>query len=465
MTGQIKSYKRERRFAAIAARLCLICLMLLTAACARLSAVDKPLKKWMPEQQERTDQKLEGDRSSEYAVLLAFSGGGARASSFAYGALKELANTQLTTSKGSRSLLTEVDMISSVSGGSFTAAYYGLHGEQVFTDFEPLFLRKNIEHILLRQLFNPINWFRLISGTYGRADLAASYYDKHLFHGATFADLQRPGAPRVIINATDIATGIRFPFNQSAFDLLCADRSVYPLSRAVAASSAVPIVFSPITLENFAGSCGYQPPAWLAEAEKDTEATVRKIAARRLQDYLDVKKRPWLHLMDGGISDNLGLRSYYDTMNIIADPDAQVEVLDQEEMRHILIISVNARARHKDGWVLERVAPSLLEIIGSVSADEIARYSDDTIELVRSTFRQWTEDKTGEGSPRTFHFVDVSFDQVGDDSERKFLNSIGTNFDLSDDQVDRLIAAAGKVLRESSEFQAFIKLSQDTESR
>jgi NTE family protein len=50
--------------------------------------------------------------------------------------------------------------------------------------------------------------------------------------------------------------------------------------------------------------------------------------------------------------------------------------------------------------------------------------------------------------PVTFHFADVSFDQVRDDSERDFLNSIGTNFDLSDEQVDRLIAAARKLLRE-----------------
>jgi len=450
----------ERHFTVYIARLCLVCLVLLNAACARFNAVDQPLKKWTPEQQQHADQQLEGDRSPEYAVLLAFSGGGARASSFAYGVLKELANTQVMTSKGSRSLLTEVDKISSVSGGSFTAAYYGLHGEQTFTDFESLFLRKDVEHILFRQLFNPINWFRLLSGTYGRADLAAAYYDKHLFHGATFADLQRTDAPTVIINATDVATGIRFPFSQPAFDLLCADRSVYPVSRAVAASSAVPIVFSPITLESFAGSCGFQPPAWLAEAEKDTVPTRRKIAARGLRDYLDAKKRPWLHLMDGGISDNLGLRSYYDTMNIIADPDARVEVLGQEEVRHVLIVSVNARARHKDGWVLERVAPSLLEILGSVSADEIGRYSDDTIELVRSTFKQWTEEKPSEGSSRTFHFVDVSFDQVSDKNERDFLNGIGTNFDLSDDQVDRLVTAAGKVLRESLEFKAFMKMGQ-----
>lgn len=100
----------------------------------------------------------------------------------------------------------------------------------------------------------------------------------------------------------------------------CAEFGAYPVSHAVAASSAVPVIFSPITLENYAGRCGYQPPAWVAEALRDETLTPQK-----------------------------------------------------------------------------------------------------------------------------------------DDNERDFLNRIGTNFDLSDEQVDRLVAAARKILRESDEFEASLK--------
>jgi len=456
---------KGRRFAGNTARLCLACLVLLSTACAHFSAVDKPLAHWTPEREQHDIRQIEGDRSPELTMLLAFSGGGTRASAFAYGVLKELAATEVTTAQGSRALLGEIDVISSVSGGSFTAAYYGLHGEQIFTDFEERFLRKDVEGILFRKVFNPLNWARLLSQTYGRSDLAADYYDKDLFEGATFADLQRPDAPQVVINATDLGTGGRFPFIQGAFDLLCADLSSYPLSRAVAASSAVPVVFSPIALENFAGNCGYQPPAWLAEALKDETLTQRKAKARLYQGYLNRHKRPWLHLVDGGISDNLGLRSFYNTLNIAAEPGSRIRELRHPDTRHVMIISVNAHAQHKSGWVLERYAPSLLEVIRSVSADQISHYSEDTIQLVRTTFEHWVQDNSTPQRPVTFHFVDVSFGQVRDDSERDFLNSIGTNFDLSDEQVDRLIAAARQVLRESTEFQAFIKLNQGAESR
>jgi NTE family protein len=450
----------SRNLTEFLARLCLFLLILVNASCAYRGAVDKPLAQWTPDLNERAKQQFEGSRSPDIAVLMAFSGGGTRASAFAYGVLKELAETELTTAKGSRPFLKEVDVISSVSGGSFTSAYYGLHGEKIFTDFEPRFLRKDVEGILFRKLFNPFNLAKLLSPSYGRTDLAAEYYDQDLFDGATFAELQLPDAPRIVINATNLATGSRFPFVERAFSPFCADLSMYPLSRAVAASSAVPVVFSPITLESFAGSCGYQPPAWQTEALKDEKPTPLKIKARRLQDDLDRQKRPWLHLVDGGISDNLGLREFYNALSIVDESDLSLRELRRPEARHLIIISVNAYAHHKSDWVLESYAPSLLEVVGSVSADQISRYSEDTTELVRSLFDKWAKDKSTPERPVTFHFVEVSFDQVRDDGERDFLNSIGTNFDLSDEQVDRLIAAARKVLREAKDFQAFIEISQ-----
>lgn len=452
---------RKHRLTGLATRLCLVLLILLNASCAYRSAVDKPLAQWTPELDERAKQQFDGDRSPDLTVLLAFSGGGTRASAFAYGVLKELAETELKTAKDHHSLLQEVDAISSVSGGSFTSAYYGLHGEKIFTDFEPRFLRKDVEGILFRKLFNPLNWARLLSQSYGRSDLAAAYYDKDLFDGATFADLQRPSAPLIIINTTNLATGDRFPFIEESFSLICADLSTYPLSHAVTASSAVPVIFSPITMESFAGSCGYQPPAWQSEALKDKEHTPQKIKARHYQKYLERHKRPWLHLVDGGISDNLGLRAFYDALDIVDEPGSSLSKLSHTDASHLIIISVNAHAQHKSEWVLERYAPSLLEVIGSISADQISRYSEDTIQLVRYTFDQLVKDKSTPEHPVTFHFVEVSFEQVLDDGERDFLNSIGTNFDLSDEQVNRVIDAARKVLRESKEFQSFLKLSRE----
>ncbi len=105
-------------------------------------------------------------------MLLAFSGGGTRAAALSYGVLQELRDTQVTVAGRDERLIDEADTISSVSGGSFTSAYYGLYGERIFADYEQRFLRRNIQGELIWALLNPLNWFSLFR--YGRLELAPS---------------------------------------------------------------------------------------------------------------------------------------------------------------------------------------------------------------------------------------------------------------------------------------------------
>jgi NTE family protein len=422
-------------------------------ACANFSAVDKPISKVTP----HGAGQIVSQRSSDLLVLVGFSGGGTRAAAFAYGVLKTLADTEVMTDKGQRSLLHEVDAISSVSGGSFTSAYYGLRGDKIFEEFEERFLRKNVEGALIGQVLSPANWIPQMSSIYGRGDVAAEYYGKHIFDGATFADLKRPGAPAVVINATDLATGMRFAFTPAYFDLICADLDQYPLSRAVTASSAVPVLFTPITVKSYAGTCGFELPAWLHEAEKDERGSTRKAEARGLSSYMDDKKRPWIHLVDGGIADNLGLRAYYTNFSLEGDPRQTFRELGHPDVRHVLIISVNSFAHKKENWPLERAAPGLAETIGAISSDQIGRYNYDTIDIVRYSFEYWTKKISTPQHPVTFDFVEVSFNVVDDADQRQALNDIGTNFHLEDDELDLLISSAGKVLRKSPDFRSFLK--------
>lgn len=441
-------------------KLCAICFALIFSGCANFGPKDTPLSHWTSEANQEAGEKFSGNRSNELLVLMAFSGGGTRAASFSYGTLKELAATKVLTENGENSLLHEVDVISSVSGGSFTSTYYGLRGDQIFEDFEERFLRKNVEGTLIGKVLNPFNWIPLMSSSYGKSDLAASYYDKILFDNATFSDLDRPDAPVVVINATDLSTGIRIPFTRHVFGMLCQDFDQYPLSRAVTASSAVPVVFSPLTLQNFAGSCGYESPVWVEDAIENDQSSFRKLEAVVLEDYMDAKKRPWLHLVDGGISDNLGLRTYYNTVSLIGDPHLAFSELNHPNVRHVLVILVNSHTKPKTDWAMRKKSPSIPQVIGSMSSAQISRYSADTLFMVRKAFKKWAKAASTPEHPVTMNFVDVSFDEVKDETERQLLNNIGTSFHLKDEEVDHLIAAAGKVLRESPEFQTFLALNK-----
>jgi NTE family protein len=135
-------------------------------------------------------EKMEQKRgASENLVVLAFSGGGTRAAALAYGVLETLRRIEIATPTGRMvRLLDEVDLITGISGGSFTALAYGLYGEKLFNDFEQRFLKRNVQRHLTAGILSPWNWPALLSRGWGRSELAADLYDEILFHEATFAE-------------------------------------------------------------------------------------------------------------------------------------------------------------------------------------------------------------------------------------------------------------------------------------
>lgn len=176
-------------------KLCVLGLAAVVAGCAsrpineRIDAVD-------PAQGYRVEIRLthRPDNDSRTIFLLAFSGGGTRAAAFSYGVLEALRDKEVVVDGQRRRLLDEVDVITGVSGGSFTALSYALLGERLFAEYEDRFLKRNVQGALVARAFNPFNWPKLLGGSYGRSELAVDYYDEILFGGATFGDLLRPSA-------------------------------------------------------------------------------------------------------------------------------------------------------------------------------------------------------------------------------------------------------------------------------
>jgi NTE family protein len=161
--------------------------------------------------------KVLNHRSDELMLAVAFSGGGTRAAALAYGVMQELRDTRIHLNGQEQSLLDAIGIISLVSGGRFTSAYFGLYGDRLFVDFEEHFLRRNVEGALLRGVLYTLQWF----SSRDRTETAVAYYRQTLFGDATFADLMRPDAPLILINTSDLSSGARFSFVQDYFNLLC----------------------------------------------------------------------------------------------------------------------------------------------------------------------------------------------------------------------------------------------------
>jgi NTE family protein len=110
--------------------------------------------------------------ANDTLLLLSFSGGGTCAAALSYGVMQELRDTIIVRDGQEIRLLEEIDTISAVSGGSFTAAYYGAYRDQLFENFEEQFLRRKVQSALTRQLFNPINWWKGASKGLDRTELS-----------------------------------------------------------------------------------------------------------------------------------------------------------------------------------------------------------------------------------------------------------------------------------------------------
>jgi NTE family protein len=444
---------------------------LAAAGCAHYP-VNSPLKQVDPATDHRRRFMGTQERSGQLLMLLTFSGGGTRAAAFSYGVLEELKKTEVTIEGARRRLLDEVDGISSVSGGSFTAGYYGLFGDRIFEDFETQFLKKNIEGALgTRTFLNPVNWIRLSSAYFDRSDLAAEYYDKHLFEGGTFRDITERKGPVILMNATDMISGARVGFSQETFDMICSDLSRFPVARAAAASSAVPVLLSPITLRNHAGSCSYKMPESMEKTlrERDT-STWQFHEVSDVRPYLDAEKRPFIHLVDGGVADNLGLRAVLDRVLALGDFWTTLKYFESENVRKVIFIIVNSEKELSDKWYLSEKSPPLKVKMKSFSVISMARYNYDTVMLLRDRFGGWTQDvqqnRCGNGPISTepgscgdiqFYLIEVKFDALKQEAERAYLSELPTSFKLPSEAVDRLRDAAHRILVESDEFQRLLR--------
>jgi hypothetical protein len=96
-------------------------------------------------------------------------------------------------------------------------------------------------------------------------------------------------------------------------------------------------------------------------------------------------------------------------------------------------------------------------VAAAVSSDQINRYSLESIRTTELFFNNWAQQLSTADRPVSFDFVRVDFEGVTNDAERENLRNIGTNFSLSDEEIDRLISAARQVLRASPEFKAFLE--------
>ena len=438
------------------------------AACGSMPKREQPLTQVVPLSAPVLAPGVEGN-SDKLFVVLTFSGGGKRAAAFSYGVLEALRDVKVTTPDGEvHPLLDEIDLISAVSGGAFTAAYYALHGRDTFDAFAPRFLNHDTEKDLWHKVLKPSSWPRLADPLVSRSDLEVEYLDHELFRGATVNDLMTR-SPRVIISATDLVRAQPFAFTREQLNGICVDPRTIPAARAVFASAATPIYFAPLVMRGYPGRCGYEPPPVAPATGDPEEDGLRRERVERLRSFLDSSRGPYLHLADGAFTDNLGARSILDEVALGNTVTDALRRNGYSRARRMLFIVVDARTGFDPKYAKDPQPIGIKHVMDAVVSVTFNRYSFETMNLLRARIGRWEKEvrstrcKVALAIPDCGKFdvdlVELSFEQVQDKTEREYLDRIPTAFTLSSEEIIRLRRAAHTLVDESAELKHFLEES------
>ena len=307
----------------------LLVLSLLVSACATtpVAPINAPLGGLRADVQGRAPV---GDD----LIVLALSGGGARAASFHLGVLQALRDTR---GRDGRPLSEHIALITSVSGGSVLAAYYGLHGDAGLDTFDTAYLGREWR---VRGPSSPFGIAGALRGGMNGPQQLRAWLAENVYGDATIGDMR--AGPRVILNATDLYNSTPFAFTQFFFDGICSDVRQVRIADAVAASMAVPVAFRPVVMESYGARCSASP-AWVSRAlaDRNSGENVHQTARAFLNYRGDTHAaQRYVHLVDGGVADNLGMLSLQ-VMRADAPP-SPLTAAEAMQARRILFLVVNA---------------------------------------------------------------------------------------------------------------------------
>jgi NTE family protein len=219
-----------------------------------------------------------------------------------------------------------------------------------------------------------------------------------------------------------------------------------------------------MTVRNYAGTCPQSVPLYEeARAKGNLSARMLHLIA---DSYRDSQERPYIHLVDGGLVDNLGVRGLLDRAISSGSLNASFGLLPPGSVRKIVLISVNSERDTADRIDSSDRVPSNLQVLDALVFGAGSRLTTETTAMVNDVTRRLSEelraDRRRPGSPfapdADLHVINVSLRELRDTALRQTLLRVPTALTILPIQVRQLQAAGRQALRESPEFQ---RLSQD----
>jgi NTE family protein len=414
-------------------RLLLMVAVLLVAGCAGAHVENTPLQSGEANPDRRSIDPASPDRP---VILMTFSGGGSRAAALAEAVLGDMAQTGYTSVDGRHVLSEDVKLISSVSGGSVAAAWFGLHRAPGHWDGDLDALRRDFlaqDNMAALELdaVNPITWFGLATGQITRIEAEEALFNQRLYHDVTLAALNQPGKPYIVLNATDMAGGETFAMAPRRFDDVCSNYDALPVATAVAASAAFPILLTPVSFQDYSAGCKGQLRSgeWIRIDLSNPYTPYLNLAEYKDARYSnDLRHGPdpfrqidYLNFLDGGLADNLGTQSLR-TALIAAYDDANVlRAINEGKIRRLVVIVVNARSDPPNRLYQQPGQPGLVAQINAVTSVPIDANTANSETALSALLGEFAQAATAAGRQAKFNGMSVygiivDYDQIPADT-------------------------------------------------
>jgi NTE family protein len=193
----------------------------------------------------------------------------------------------------------------------------------------------------------------------------------------------------------------------------------------------------------------------------------RALLARTANRYLDPERAKYLHLLDGGIADNLALRGVVNG-GIALDETSDTFRRVATKARRVLVLSVDGQSARDPSLSKQRVVTGLSQIFGAVSGTQIDAYNFETLILADSELRQLVDSvrKVRCAQARVIDghdcadvrgaLVRISLASISDPQERQRLQAIPTGLTIPDADVDALVSSGEKLVQQNLQIRELI---------
>lgn len=408
-------------------------------------------------------------QDSQMLIFTTFSGGGSRAMAMAWEVCNELSglNYEYVTNSDTikSNILKEIDYSSGVSGGSFVTAALPIYKNDWQLFYERA-VSNNIQRHLIQRLLLPWNWPYLISPYYTRTDLAAEYYNKYLFNNNTFSSIST--FPKIYINSTLLAQGVRFSYTPDYFKYISSDLSSYPIGYACAASSAFPVGFSPITVKNYGKTLTASEllkDRKFKRAFRNKTKNIDQYSYYEMRMFLNNKENAWLHNQDGGLVGNTGL----DIVLNECKTNGQINKAINNSncpLKKIVIIIVDAGTKAVDNSCTKQKAPNSLKVVLYSTTTAMDVLSNERLSRIKEYFNNVWQNAEVSRSEKDFYskslsllekpfIIEVNARNINDTTLYTKFNKLPTSFYMNKEQLKTIHLSVQHLLKNNKEYIRF----------